>query len=52
MNSLEDAFINIGIEENNFLEENKTNHQEKYTDFSNIDIPACINRVPTYNFFS
>jgi len=38
MNSLEDAFINIGMDEQKFLNPQNQN-QEKFTDFSNIMVP-------------
>jgi len=45
MNSLEDAFINIGMDENRFLDNEEENQQitkEKFTDFSQIPVPLCL----------
>lgn len=64
MNSLEDAFINIGMDEERFLERNKnrlsglgTDKKEattknEYTNFSDIAVPDCLKNPPTYSFIS
>lgn len=36
MNSLEDAFINIGMDEEKYLNPDHSKNQEKYTDFDKI----------------
>ena len=38
LNSLEDAFINIGMDEEKFLNPEESKN-EKYTDFSDIQAP-------------
>lgn len=64
MNSLEDAFVNIGMDEDKFLEKNKrrmsgiitekkaTDNKNDYTNFNDIVIPECLKNPPTYDFGS
>lgn len=53
MNTLEDAFINIGMEESKYLSEKTSNNeQEKFTDFNEIKTPDCLNRPPEFLFFN
>ncbi|KAL4439562.1 hypothetical protein ABPG74_003964 [Tetrahymena malaccensis] len=54
MNTLEDAFINIGMDEQKYLNvDNKASkEQEKFTDFNNIQAPECLNRAPRFLFFN
>ncbi|EAR96798.2 transporter family ABC domain protein (macronuclear) [Tetrahymena thermophila SB210] len=54
-NTLEDAFINIGMDENKYLNpsENQTQLvQEKFTDFSNIALPECLKKAPIFDFLN
>lgn len=54
MNSLEDAFVNIGMDEEKFLNKeakDAPDTKEKYTDFSDIQIPAILSQPPSFNFF-
>lgn len=42
MNSLEDAFVNIGMDEHNILKKKKNvnpNLKDEYTNFNDIEIP-------------
>lgn len=53
MNSLEDAFINIGMDEHNFIESNDhtiDKIKQEYNNFSDIKIPDCLKNPPTYRF--
>ncbi|KAL4509467.1 hypothetical protein ABPG73_022683 [Tetrahymena malaccensis] len=54
-NTLEDAFINIGMDEDKYLNpsENQTQLvQEKFTDFSNISLPECLKKAPIFDFLN
>lgn len=63
MNSLEDAFVNIGMDEEKFLEKNqrrlsgivtnqKSDNKNEYTNFSDITVPDCLKNPPTYDFMA
>lgn len=42
MNTLEDAFINIGMDEDRYLGETDSENKEKFTNFENIVPPPII----------
>jgi ATP-binding cassette subfamily A (ABC1) protein 3 len=50
MNTLEDAYVNIGMDEEKFLKNNLNLTSTKYSDFSNIPVPAGLSHPPSYNF--
>jgi len=59
MNSLEDAFVNIGMDEEKFLEKNKRRMsgvgkkpdvKNEFSNFSDITVPDCLKNPPTYSF--
>jgi ATP-binding cassette subfamily A (ABC1) protein 3 len=61
MNSLEDAFINIGMDEERFLERNQrrmsgvgkqADVKNEFTNFSDIEVPQCLKNPPTFSFIS
>ena len=63
MNSLEDAFINIGMEEEKYLQSKQGNVEElknevenkneaKYTNFQDLKKPACLAKPPVYSFWT
>ncbi|KAL4455080.1 hypothetical protein ABPG74_006462 [Tetrahymena malaccensis] len=52
MNTLEDAFINIGMDEEKYLNPGEQQGQEKFTDFSNIPVPECLQKPPVFDFFN
>ena len=57
MNTLEDAFVNIGMDEDKYLGtrdkkgSGAEESEEKYTDFSSIVPPECLKEPPQYDFF-
>ncbi|KAL4503253.1 hypothetical protein ABPG72_000859 [Tetrahymena utriculariae] len=52
MNTLEDAFINIGMDEEKYLNPGEYQGQEKFTDFSNIAVPECLQKPPVFDFLN
>lgn len=52
INTLEDTFINIGLDEERFL--NKKNNNEEYSKYINLQetaIPASLYDDPKYSFY-
>ncbi|EAR84667.2 ABC transporter family protein (macronuclear) [Tetrahymena thermophila SB210] len=56
MNSLEDAFVNIGMDEEKYLHNKSINNgqenQIKFSDFSHIQMPQALHLKPSYNLFT
>ncbi len=53
INSLEDAFINIGMDVEKFLNPEiiDDDKKDKINDFSHIQVPECLKKPPVYSFF-
>ena len=57
---MEDAFINIGMEEAKFFDDQffvkgtdtEGGDQEKYTDFKHIEVPECLSSPPKFHFWN
>ena len=51
MNTLEDAFVNIGLDEERFLKGKKEDKEFESRNEEMIPIPECLFNPPVYNFF-
>ncbi|KAL4490361.1 hypothetical protein ABPG72_004400 [Tetrahymena utriculariae] len=51
VNNLEDAFVNIGMDQEiKEKEENNNKNQEKFTDFESIKVPESLKKHPVFDF--